>query len=75
VFEGKKTYVFWIGLLVLAFAAVGLFGVFWMIAVWNGYTDWFRVLKQVVPVIVAGVVFILIGFYMMRSGVRKKEKV
>jgi xanthine/uracil permease len=72
VFEGQKTYVFWIGLLVSAVAAVGLFGVFWMIAVWN-YVNRFALLKQVVPIIVAGVVFILIGFYMMRSGVRKKE--
>jgi hypothetical protein len=30
-------------------------------------------LKQAVPVIGAEVVFMLIGFYMMRSGVRKKE--
>jgi putative Mn2+ efflux pump MntP len=43
-----------------------------MIAVWN-YVNRFALLKQVVPIIVAGVVFILIGFYMMRSGVRKKE--
>jgi len=73
VFEGEKTYVFWIGLLILALAAVGLFGILWMMAVWNGYMDRFTMLKQAVPVIVAGVVFMLIGFYMMRSGVRKKE--
>ena len=72
-FEGEKTYVFWIGLLILALAAVGLFGILWMMAVWNGYMDRFTMLKQAVPVIVAGVVFMLIGFYMMRSGVRKKE--
>ena len=64
---------FWIGLLILALAAVGLFGILWMMAVWNGYMDRFTMLKQAVPVIVAGVVFMLIGFYMMRSGVRKKE--
>ena len=72
-FEGEKTYVFWIGLLILALAVVGLFGILWMMAVWNGYMDRFTMLKQAVPVIVAGVVFMLIGFYMMRSGVRKKE--
>jgi hypothetical protein len=73
VFEGEKTDVFWTGLLVLAIGAVGLFGVFWMIAVWN-YVNRFALLTQVgVPFIVAGIIFILIGFYMMRSGVRKKE--
>jgi xanthine/uracil permease len=73
VFEGEKMYVFWIGLLILALAAVGLFGILWMMTVWNGYIDRFTMLKQAVPVIVAGVVFMLIGFYMMKSGVRKKE--
>jgi len=29
-------------------------------------------LKQAVPVIVGGVVFILIGLYMMKSGVKEK---
>ena len=70
-FEGEKTLVFWIGLIVLGLASVGLFGVLWMIGVWNGYTDRFSMLKQAVPVIVGGIVFILIGLYMMKSGVKK----
>ena len=71
-FEGKKTFVFWIGLIILGLASVGLFGILWMIAVWDGYLDRFTMLKQAVPVIVGGVVFILIGLYMMKSGVKKK---
>ena len=70
-FEGEKTFIFWIGLIILGLASVGLFGILWMIGVWNGYTDRFEMLKQAVPVIVGGVVFILIGFYMMKSGVKK----
>jgi len=73
VFEGEKTLVFWIGLIILGLASVGLFGILWMMAVWNGYLDSFTMLKQAVPVIVGGVVFILIGLYMMKSGVKKKE--
>jgi len=73
-FEDEKTYVFWIGLLILALASVGLFGILWMIAVWNTYMDQFTMLKQAVPVIVAGVVFMLLGLYMMKSGVHKKER-
>lgn len=73
-FEGERTFVFWIGLIILGLASVGLFGILWMMAVWNGYLDRFAMLKQVVPVIVGGVVFILIGLYMMKSGVKKKEE-
>jgi len=71
-FEGERTFVFWIGLIILGFASVGLFGILWMMAVWNGYIDRFTMLKQAVPVIVGGAVFILIGLYMMKSGVKKK---
>ena len=72
-FEGEKTFVFWIGLIVLGLASVGLFGILWMIAVWDGYLDRFTMLKQAVPVILGGVVFILIGLYMMKSGAKKSK--
>ena len=73
-FEGEKTWVFWIGLIIFAAACVGVFSVVWGLAVWNEYIDRFEVLKQAVPVIVGGIVFILIGFYMMKSGVKKQIK-
>ena len=73
-FEGERTYVFWFGLIILGLASVGLFGILWMITVRNGYMDPFRMLKQAVPVIVGGIVFILIGLYMMKSGVKKEKK-
>ena len=74
-FEGERTFVFWIGLIILGLASVGLFSMLWMIAVWDvpQYLDRFTILKQAVPVIVGGIVFILIGLYMMKSGVKKKE--
>jgi putative Mn2+ efflux pump MntP len=43
-----------------------------MIAIWDGYFDRLTMLKQAVPVIVGAVVFIIIGLYMMKSGVREK---
>jgi len=73
-FEGEKALVFWIGLIILGLASVGLFGILWMIAVWDGYMDPFRMLKQAVPVIVGGIVFIFIGLYMMKSGVKKERE-
>ena len=72
-FEGEKTIVFWIGLIILGLASVGLFGILWMLAVWDGYGDRFSMLKYQVPTIVGGVVFIIIGLYMMKAGVKKKE--
>ena len=71
VFEGEKTDLFWLGLIILGLASVGLFGILWMIAVWNGYTNRFTMLKQLVPLIAGAIVFILIGFYMMKSSVKK----
>jgi len=74
VFEGEKTGLFWAGLVILGFASVTLFGILWSFAISNAYGDRFTTLKYQVPTIVDGVVFILIGFYMMRSGVKKKSQ-
>jgi len=74
VFEGEKSFVFWIGLIILGLSSVGLFGILWMIVVWDGYMDRFYMLRQAVPVIVGAVVFILIGLYMMKSSVKRKAE-
>jgi len=71
-FEGEKGFVFWIGLIILGLSSVGLFGILWMIVVWDGYGDRFAMLKYQVPTIVGAVVFILIGLYMMKSGLKRK---
>ena len=70
-FEGEKTMVFWIGLIILGLASVGLFGILWMMGMWSEYIDRFRMVMQAIPVIVGGMVFIIIGLYMMKSGVKK----
>ena len=66
--------VFWIGLILLALASVGLFEILWILVVWNGYGNRFAMLKDQVPVIVGAVVFILIGLYMMKSSVKRKAE-
>ena len=66
-FEGEKTFVFWLGLIILGLASLGLFSIVWFNAV-NFYTPPTEIQ---VPFIVGAVVFILIGFYMMKSGVKK----
>ena len=72
-FEGEKTIIFWIGLIILGLASVGLFGTLWMVAVVMYPANRMEFLKGLVPFIVGAVVFILIGLYMMKSGVKKKD--
>jgi len=70
-FSGKKTTVFWVGLNVVAWASVVLFAILWYFSTVIPY--WYYVQNVLVPPIVGGVVFILIGLYMMISGIEKEE--
>jgi len=73
-FEGEKTYVFWIGLIVLGLSSVVLFSIVWFNVILAMKTYPYAVGPSIdfqVPFIVAAIVFILIGLYMMKSGVRK----
>ncbi|MEM2104175.1 MAG: phage holin family protein [Candidatus Bathyarchaeia archaeon] len=69
-FEDEKTYVFWIGLIILGLAITVLFAVIWY-SITSFHPNWW---KSAVPFIVAAIVFILIGLYMMKSGVGKEKK-
>ncbi len=74
-FEGEKTYVFWLGLIILGLASIALFSVLWypaMSAQPQAPVDYY--LRLLVPPIAGAIVFILIGLYMMKSGTRKKEE-
>ena len=72
-FEGGKTLIFWLGLILLGLAVFELFGVIWYVFVldwgswWSGGGWLFAG-----PWIFGGVVFLLIGLYMMVSGVKKE---
>jgi len=71
VLEGKKSMVFWVGLILLSLASVVLFGLIWMVAVVMHPASRFEFLKGLVPLMVGGVVFAFIGICMMRSEMRK----
>jgi xanthine/uracil permease len=74
-FEGEKTIVFWLGLIILGLASVALFSVLWFtILTAQPYVNTDYYWRLLVPPVVAGIVFILIGLYMMKSGIRKKEE-
>lgn len=70
-FNGEKTRVFWWGLVIFGVALIGLFSFLWYYFVLNSYgSDW----RYYVPFIFGDLVFLLIGFYMMKSGVKKAAK-
>ncbi len=71
-FNGEKTLVFWIGLLVLAFASLVLFALLWALA-YSYYPSNYEAWRPLVPYVVGAVVFILIGAFMMKSGVKKGQ--
>lgn len=73
-FEGEKTFVFWIGLIILGLASVGLFGLLWWSTTVMYPANQLEFFRGLVPFIVGGIVFLLIGLYMMKSGVKKKSE-
>jgi uncharacterized membrane protein len=70
VFAGRKTRIFWWGLIFVALSICVLFNILWFNLVLSGYSDW----RYVAPFIFSGVVFLLVGLYMMMSGVKKEDQ-
>jgi hypothetical protein len=71
VFDGEKTYVFWVGLIILGLASVGLFGVIWFDLI-RSFS--FMPIEYQVPILVGAIVFMAIGLYMMKAGVARRKK-
>jgi hypothetical protein len=75
VFAGEKTSLYWVGVVMLSSASVALFAVVWSILtyLYSPYSSGipFYAVSDAVPELVGAVVFILVGFYMMKSGVKK----
>ena len=69
-FVGEKTDIFWAGLIILASASVTLFAIVWFNTITVPYRP---AVEYQVPFIVGAVVFIIVGLYMMTSGIRKKN--
>ena len=76
-FKGERTALFWIGLVIVAFASTTLlFNSLWSVVVdYMNYPGphWVSYLRYQVPNFVSGITFTLIGLYMMKSGVKRKE--
>jgi Fe2+ transport system protein B len=71
VFEGKKTIVFWIGLLVLCSASLFLYSVFWTLFFYPSLYSMSSMFAA--PVVVGGIFLILTGLILMKSGVKKQK--
>jgi len=74
--KGEKTYLFWAGLLIMSLASVILFSVIWSLRNYSSSLpyayNYYSYLDSSVPVIVGSTVFVLVGLYMMKSGVKKE---
>jgi hypothetical protein len=70
-FKGEKRALFWIGLIILALASVILFATLWQFAFIEWYHDVSWMVRQSFPIMFGAVVFIFVGLYMMKSGVKK----
>jgi len=66
-FEGEKTTWFYFGLFILGGSLFGLFLTLWFILIDIYRSAW----KVLMPFAFGSAVFLIIGYYLMRIGVRK----
>jgi hypothetical protein len=71
-FEGEKTTIFWIGLIIFGLASAILFSVLWYAVLADSFYNWSW--RFLVPPIVGPSAFVLIGLYMMKAGTRKQQE-
>ena len=73
-FDGEKTYVFWIGLIILGYAisqfVYGMWQAIYYFAAAATQSSFFGL--ALMPSIVNGIIFLIIGVYMMNSGTNKQ---
>ena len=87
-FNGEKTLVFWIGLLVFGYSLAQFCGAVWQTIYWleiypsvlSSTSSLFsthllevEAVESAVPLIISGVIFAVIGVYMMQKGVKQEQ--
>ncbi len=93
-FEGEKTQVFWLGLVVFGYSIFQLCNAAWQLVYYylifptaypqqffpagsSSYIDYLRLVsisQSVVPSVISGIIFLIVGLTIMRVGVRKEQK-
>jgi putative Mn2+ efflux pump MntP len=71
-FEGEKTLLFWAGLIILSLASLLLFAMIWSLRQYSLASSSYLVNNF--PQFLGAAVFILIGLYMMKSGIKKEKQ-
>lgn len=67
-FEGEKTAIFYTGLFILGGSLFSLFLTLWIILINATSYAW----KIVTPFVFGSAVFLIIGYYLMKIGVRRE---
>ena len=82
-FKGEKTLVFWVGLLVFGYSLSQFCAAIWetiylLIIFPREYPSTtvniaFQAVYPIIPLIIGGVIFAVIGLYMMKKGVKQEQ--
>lgn len=70
-FRGEKTLLFWAGLIILSLASLLLFAMIWSLRYYSLASSSYLVNNF--PQFLGAAVFIVIGLYMMKSGVKEDK--
>ncbi len=77
-FKGEKTVLFYVGLIVLGYSVYQFFSAVWQIV--SSYILYpgsalvdFYLIQTFVPAFVQGIIFLIIGLFIMKVGTVKKE--
>ena len=73
-FEGEKTAIFWLGLVVFGYSIYEFFVAGWQTFLMNPDFGFSYKLQVAFPPIVGGIIFIIIGLLIMKAGIRKNNQ-
>jgi hypothetical protein len=85
VFEGEKTLVFWVGLLVFGYSLAQFCAAIWqtiyfIIIYPRAYPSSLsttlivaQAVYTLIPLIISGIIFAVIGLYMMKKGIKQEQ--
>ncbi len=85
-FKGEKTAVFWLGLLVFGYSLVQFCSAIWQaiyyllifprVYPFQTHSDYFiqaEAVYPLVPNIISGIIFAVIGLYIMKKGIKQEQ--
>jgi putative Mn2+ efflux pump MntP len=70
-FNGEKTWLYWVGLIILSLSSLLLFAMIWSLRSYSLASSSYFVNNF--PQFLGAAVFIVIGVYMMKSGIKENK--